>query len=89
MSTFQRVNPVPVFSSGRDFNAVTPNDVAMIKFDALYVGTSGDVVISNAETGSEETFASVPGGSILPISGDQVKATGTTASNIIALRIVR
>lgn len=67
--------------------SVTPHDansVADFMVTALYVGTGGDVAITTS--GSDEvTFTSVPSGSILPVEAKIVKATGTTASNIIAL----
>lgn len=66
--------------------AVTPSDsadLAATPTRALYIGTTGNLVVNMADDTSV-TFTAVPVG-ILWISVDRVKATGTTASNIIAL----
>lgn len=63
---------------------VTPSDSTVINTTrGLYVGTSGDIAVRMAD-GMSLTFPSVPVG-VFPIQVDQVKLTGTTASNIIAL----
>lgn len=73
-------------SSARNFEAVTPHDTNTIdEFKALYIGGDGNVVVVNSD-GDEETFVGLAGGTILPVYGIQVKATSTTATNIIALR---
>lgn len=59
------------------------NNIKLLRCRALYIGTSGDVVVKNAK-GDSITFSSVPVG-VLPVSTDQVLSTGTTASNIVAL----
>lgn len=68
------------------FGAVTPSDAASLPQlpRALYVGTGGDLTVRSAN-GVSVLFASVSAGSILPIRPDKVMATGTTASNIVAL----
>ncbi len=71
----------------RDFVAVTPHDSTNQPkgpFDALYVGTTGNVVVVSRE-GVAVTFIGVPAGAILPVQGKRVNATSTTASNIVAL----
>ena len=50
---------------------------------ALYIGTTGNLVVITAG-GDTVTFNAVPVG-ILPVSVTRVKATSTTASNIVAL----
>ena len=69
-----------------DFAAITPSDTKSIARNAraLYVGTGGDVVAINA-SGEAVTFANVPDAMILPIATKRVNATGTTASDIVAL----
>ncbi len=65
--------------------AVTKSDVTVFDITrALYVGSTGDVAVRMAD-GMTITFKTVPVG-ILPIQVDQVRSTGTTASEIIALR---
>lgn len=69
----------------------TPNTVG-----SLYIGTGGNVVVLpwyNGDTNSALTtgvlgakiFINVPDGTFLPIGCTKVFATGTTASNILAI----
>lgn len=66
--------------------AVTPNDSTDLETDAraLWVGTSGNVKIDTTG-GQTVTFVGVIGGSIVPMRTRRVYATGTTASNILAI----
>lgn len=69
------------------FRAVTPSDTLKIKGGvarALYIGVTGDVAAVN-ENGVSVVFVGVIAGNILPIVTSQVMATGTTATNIVAL----
>lgn len=70
----------------RDAAAVTPSDSAQISrvARALYVGGSGDVKLVTEE-GNAVTFQDIVAGSILPVKATKVFATGTTATNIVAL----
>lgn len=65
---------------------VVPNDTTPLKTDArsLWVGGAGDVKVDMVEGGTV-TFVAVPAGTLLPVSVSAVYATGTTATNIIAL----
>jgi len=74
---------------GRHAFAVTPSDTELsYVFRALYVGGTGNVVITTLGSGNvasaDVTFNNVPAGTILPICGKFVKAA-TTATNIVAL----
>ena len=63
---------------------VTPSDSTVLTpTRGLYVGTSGNIAVQMSD-GSNVTFVSVPQG-ILPVRVVKVLATGTTASNIVAL----
>jgi hypothetical protein len=76
-------NPVqPV--TAQDATVLTKSDTTVIKFDALYVGTGGDVAVRTAR-GNSRIFPDVPSGAILPIAGDQLLSTGTGAADVIAL----
>lgn len=69
-----------------DLFAVTPNDTTPLATVArqLYVGTGGDVTVTT-DQGSTVTFKAVYSGTILgPFYVKYVKATNTTASNIVA-----
>ena len=65
--------------------AVTPHDTNAIPTTlALYVGGAGGLKVDMAGGGTV-TFAAVPAGSVLPIQAVRVYATGTAATNIVAL----
>jgi hypothetical protein len=65
--------------------AVTPSDSVPLTDipKALYVGTGGTLVLQPLEGGTV-TFK-VPNGCLLPVRASFVRATGTTASDIVAL----
>ena len=68
----------------QDAYAVTPSDSAIQSFRALYIGNTGNVsVVTNG--GTTVAFLNCPTGLILPICGQQVLLSGTTASSIVAL----
>ena len=69
------------------YAAVTPhdtNDVGFI-FDALYVGTAGNVVVVR-EDGTAVTIPNWPAGLTQRLRGRRVNFTGTTASGIVAYK---
>jgi hypothetical protein len=67
--------------------AITPHDVTEIPIipKALYIGTGGTVVLRGIDASADATFINVPNGFILDVRAQFVRATGTTASNIVAL----
>jgi len=63
---------------------VTPSDTATLDQCAtIYVGGAGNIAVKTAD-GDEVTFVGVLKGTILPVLILQVKATGTTATNMLA-----
>ena len=70
--------------------AVTPSDTQDMAFTAraLYVGTAGatGTVKVKAANGDVIVFVGLAAGSILPVAVLRVYATGTDASNIVALK---
>jgi hypothetical protein len=67
--------------------AVTTNDTTDLTRHSgrgLYIGVSGDVKVDMAGGGTAITFKAVPVG-LLNIIVSRVYATGTTATNIVAL----
>lgn len=69
------------------FRPVTPSDTVAIKGGparSLYVGVTGDVVAIN-ENNVAVTFKAVPAGAVLPVATKRVNATGTTATDLVAL----
>lgn len=70
--------------------AVIPSDSADLANGAtrsLYVGGAGDVTVVMGEdtTATPVTFKAVPVGTLLPIQVSRVRATLTTATNLVAL----
>ena len=68
-----------------DCFAVTASDSTLYAGFGLYVGVTGDVTAVPSGGGAAVLFKAVPAGAILPISVIRVNATGTTASQIVAL----
>lgn len=66
--------------------AVTPHDGNALADlpKALFVGTGGHVVVAGGD-GVDVTFRNVPNGSVLPFRARYVRATGTTAGDVLAL----
>lgn len=65
--------------------AITPSDTVALgrPSKAVYVGGAGNIraIMGGAET----NFIAVPVGTVLPISATRINATGTTATNLVAL----
>jgi len=70
-----------------DAKDVTPNDVTSLPAgtcSAIYIGVGGSVKLKTAQN-TDITFVGLGTGALLPVRAKQVFATGTTATNIIAL----
>lgn len=67
--------------------AVVPSNAAPLPAipKALYVGTGGTIVLRTASGNADVTFRNLASGQILPVRAQFVRATGTTASDIVAL----
>ena len=64
---------------------ITPSDSTTFKQSrGLYIGGAGNVAVTMAD-GTAMTFNALAVGVVHPLSVIQVKATGTTATNIVAL----
>ncbi len=76
-----------VSSPARNCIAVVPSDAIELTVvtKALYVGTGGNVVVRPVDAATDITFANVPTGTVLPVRARAVRATGTTASQIVGL----
>lgn len=68
-------------------SAVTKSDITVYAQPtrALYIGGSGDITVDMADGGSSIVFVGLLIGTILPIQVTRIYATGTTATNIVAL----
>jgi hypothetical protein len=82
--------PLPTVENGRTalrFEAVTPSNSTPFpggRCSALFIGVGGDVTILNSD-GTAVTFKNLANGSYLDCKTTRVNATGTTATDIVAL----
>ncbi len=67
--------------------AVTPHDTNALTDipKALYVGTAGNVTMRGVDGAADQLWKNVPAGALLPFRAAYVRATGTTAADILAL----
>jgi hypothetical protein len=66
---------------------VVPSDSALapVGTKSLYIGTTGNVTVLMRGAATPFTFTAVPAGAELAISPAKIMATGTTATNIVAM----
>lgn len=66
--------------------SISPSDASDLPETtrAIYVGTPGDLAVDLA-SGANLTFTNLASGTILPVRASAVKATGTSASDLIGL----
>ncbi|MBS0479059.1 MAG: hypothetical protein JSR79_07155 [Proteobacteria bacterium] len=67
--------------------AVTPHDANALSDipKALYVGTAGDITMRGVDGAADQLWKNVPAGALLPFRAQYVRASGTTAADILAL----
>lgn len=71
--------------AGSTHAAVTPNDnTVLLPFNWLHVGGAGDVTVTSP-AGVDATYKGLAAGSRLDVPGIKVKATGTTATFLVAV----
>lgn len=68
-------------------SVVTPDDATELAYvtRGLYVGGAGALSVIMRDETEAVTFAGLPAGSVLPIRVKLVRATGTTATSIVAI----
>lgn len=67
--------------------AVTPSDTTDLSptgCRALFIGTGGNVSIDTQQGDTAVVHKNIPSGTVLPIGAKRVRATGTTAADIVA-----
>lgn len=76
-----------VMAPARSAFAITPSDSAKLAIlpKALFVGTGGALAVRLADDTADILFKNVAAGQILDIRADYVRATGTTAADIVGL----
>lgn len=67
--------------------AITPHDSNPLSDipKGLYVGTGGTIVMRGVNGASDQIWRNVPSGAVLPFRALYVRATGTTATDLLAL----
>lgn len=75
-----------VLSPSENAFAVTPDDaeplVTVPKY--LYVGGAGNITLRTRDGAADVVFENLPGGSYLYVRASHVRATGTSATAIVA-----
>jgi hypothetical protein len=76
-----------LISPARSAFAITPNDDTGLSraTRAVFVGTGGNLNLRLIDASEDVVFANVPDGSVLALRIVAVRATGTTATDIIGL----
>lgn len=66
--------------------AVTPDDQSALSTvpKYLYVGNGGHVTLRTVDSAADVVFRNVPSGGYLYVRASHVRASGTTASGIVA-----
>jgi hypothetical protein len=67
--------------------AITPHDTDPLPVvpKAIYVGTGGDVTLRGIGAEADVTFRNCPAGFQVVVRASHVRATGTTATDLVAL----
>ncbi|HEX7710923.1 MAG TPA: hypothetical protein VF418_08270 [Sphingomonadaceae bacterium] len=76
-----------VFAPSRKPFAITPSDTAEISPlpKALYIGTGGDVTLRGVDASQDVVLKNVASGDRIEVRAMYVRATGTTAQDIVGL----
>jgi hypothetical protein len=74
-----------VIAPAREAFAVIPKDTGELTraTKAIYVGTGGDIVLRAVGSEEDVTLRNVATGSVIAIRLRAVRATGTTAANLV------
>lgn len=70
---------------GSDAVAITPSDATFVNLIGVFVGGAGNLTVTTA-AGNDVTFTGVLAGSQIALGITKVKATGTTATNIVGIK---
>ena len=70
----------------RDAFVLAPSDTSPIKTlpKGIYVGTGGDVTLRAIESSADVTYRNLTDGSYIAVRALYLRASGTTASDLIA-----
>ena len=81
------LNADTITSPSRRALAVAPHDTNALTDipKALYVGTAGNITMRGVDSSTDQVWKNVPAGALLPFRAQYLRATGTTATDILAL----
>lgn len=84
---FRGYTGASVSAPAAQWEAVTPSNSTNFTYfpRGIYVGVSGDVVAVDMDSNAV-TFKAVPAGAVLPIRPKRINSTGTTATDLVAIR---
>lgn len=76
-----------LIAPARNCFPIVPNDASNLPAlpKAIFVGTGGNIAIRSVDGTQDVIFMNVANGTILDVRASIVRATGTTASNMIGL----
>ena len=82
---FQNFSDSPVAPATAPF-PILPSDSAELPLatKGIYVGTGGDVTLRGINAAADVTYRNLPDASYIAVRASHVRATGTTATNLIA-----
>lgn len=65
--------------------SITPSDTDRLPAatKAIYVGTGGAVVVRGVDAAADVTYRNVPAGTYLVVCASHVRASGTTAADLV------
>ena len=83
---FDRTSDSPM-APAEDCFAITPSDTVELPraTKALYIGQTGDVALVTVRGTSAVIFRNVAAGTIIDVRARAIRATGTTAQDIVGL----
>lgn len=74
-----------MFASVKDAGAITLDVAVNPAFNAVYVGTAGDLNVTLIN-GTTITFPGVPAGAFFPVCGTMINTVAGTATDLIWVR---
>lgn len=82
---YSNVFDAPAASSTAPY-AITPSDTAALTTvpKGIYVGKGGEVTLRGVGSDADVTYRNLPDASYIAIRASHVRATGTTATHLIA-----
>jgi hypothetical protein len=75
-----------LLTASRKPYAIVPHDTNPLPIvpKGIYVGTGGAVTLRGVDAGADVTYRNLADGSYVAVRASHVRATGTTATNLIA-----